>query len=141
VFVPAGNANSYGWVQVSAHAVVAGRSGNLPTNAINGVIGSSIYVRNVTAFSGGRNGYSVAYATAQDEQTATIKARQQLSMLSNGLHYPCSESHTISTLTWRCQFVTYSLPSYMHVSSVRIIGKNLLVAVMFTPRLVRVELK
>ena len=44
-------------------------------------------------------------------------------------------------LTWRCQFVTFSLPSYMRVSSIRIIGKNLLIAVTFTPRLVRVGMK
>src|SRR5256885_1450636 len=35
VYVPGGDANGYEWAQVNAHAVMAGKSGNLPAYAIN----------------------------------------------------------------------------------------------------------
>jgi hypothetical protein len=138
VYVPGGSANGFGWAQVSAHAVIAGRGGNLPPYSFNSVIGSSVYIRNLTAFHGGRDSYSVKYVTIQDKQKAQITARNLLAIQSVGLHYPCTENHIVSTrkmiTTWRCQFVTFSLPSYMHVSSVRIIGKNLLINVWFVAR-------
>jgi len=141
VYVPGGSANSYGWAQVPAHALNAGQNGNLPALAINSVVGSSVYVRNLSVFSGGHDSYSVKYATAEDKRRAITKAQQELASMSSGLHYPCTESSNTTTLTWHCQFVTYSLPSYMHVSSIRILGKNLLIAVTFTPRQVRVGMK
>jgi hypothetical protein len=59
-----------------------------------------------------------------------------------GLHYPCSE--TISgalAVTWRCQFVTYYIPTFYHITGVRIIGKNLLLAVWFVARPVHIWVK
>jgi len=113
VYVPGGSANGYGWAQVPAHATSVGKSGNLPADAINSVIGSSVYVRNLSAFSGGRDSYSVKYATAQDKQAALTKARNALNIMSSGLHYPCSE-HISGTLmmNWRCQFLTYHIPAF-----------------------------
>jgi hypothetical protein len=145
VYVPAGNANGYGWAQVSAHAGIPGKNGNIPALAINSVIGSSVYVRNLSAFSGGRDSYSVKYATAQDKQLAITKARAHVASQVNGLHYPCSESRPqlsgVIQLIWHCQFVGYSLPSYMHISRVWILGKNLLISVWFVPRPVRYWVK
>jgi hypothetical protein len=146
IYVPPGNANGYGWAQVSAHAGIPGKNGNIPALAINSVIGSSVYVRNLSAFSGGRDAYSIKVVTDQDKQTAEITARNILAAQSVGLHYPCQETkdtsiYTIMYIFWRCQYVTFSLPSYMHVSSVRIIGKNLLIQVWFVARPVRVGLK
>jgi len=141
VYVPGGSANGYGWAQVSAHALISGYNGNLPPYSINSVIGSSVFIRNLSAFTGGRDSYSVKLITKQDKQTAEITAYNLLAIQLTGLHYPCTENIFASTrimiVTWRCQFVTYSLPSYMHISSIRILGKNLLISVWFVPRPVR----
>lgn len=135
VFVPAGSANGYGFATVDAHALTSGKAGNIPALAVDTVEGSSVYIRNVAAFKGGRDTYSVKFVTAQDRQAALVKARQHLAVLNAGLHYPCSE--TISgamAVTWRCQFVTYDIPAFYHVTGVKIIGKNLLLAVWFVVR-------
>jgi len=141
VFVPAGNANGYGWAQVRAHALLSGRGGNLLPYSINSVEGSSIYIRNLSAFSGGADSYSVKFVTAQDKLTALMKARDQLTILAAGLRYPCLESSHGMVLTWRCQFVSYRLPSYMHVTGVRIIDKNVVLHIWFVVRPVRIEAK
>lgn len=142
VFVPAGSANGYGYAVVSAHAAIAGTSGNIPALAIDTVEGSSVYIRNLTTFHGGSDAYSVKVVTTQDRQTALDKARQLLAVVSTGLHYPCSETmHGAVVVTWRCQFLTYHVPAYMHVTGVTIIGKNLLVAVWFAARPVRIWVK
>jgi hypothetical protein len=138
VYVPPGNANGYGWAQVEAHALVSGKEGNFATLAINQVIGSSVYVRNLSAFSGGRDSYSVNVITDQDKQTALTKALKILAVQINGLHYPCQELYLQNALqikiTWRCIFVTYSVPSYMHITGARLVGRNVIVSVLYTVR-------
>ena len=134
VYVPPGNANGYGWAQVQAHTVAVGRGTNLPAYSINSVVGSSVYIRNLSAFRGGSDAYSVTYATTQDKQAALMKARQLVSSASTGLHYPCAESIKASVLVWRCQFVTYHLPAWYHVTSVSIVGTNLIVGVVYVAR-------
>jgi hypothetical protein len=145
VYVPAGSTNGYGYAIVAAHALISGHRGNLSPYSIYSVIGSSVYIRNLSAFSGGHDSYSVKYVTAEDKQTALIKARNQLAILAVGLRYPCLEKHfrdsTKMVLTWRCQFLAYSLPLYMHATSVKIIGKNLLIGVWFVARPVRIGAK
>jgi hypothetical protein len=145
VYVPGGNANGYGWTHISAHAGNPGENGNIPALAINSVVGSSIYVRNLSEFSGGHDSYSVKFVTAQDKQTALIKVQATLALQINGLHYPCNEVYLsrskLITMTWRCQFITYSLPLYMHVTDIRIIGKNLLINVWFIAPPTRVWVK
>jgi hypothetical protein len=135
VFVPAGSANGYGYTTVAAHALTYGKKGNLLTYAIDYVEGANIYIRNLSPFTGGRDAYSVKVVTSQDRQTALTKARGVLALQINGLHYPCNETYLqkafVNTVTWRCQFLTYLVPSYMHVTGVTIQGKNLLVAVWF----------
>ena len=145
VFVPAGSANGYGWAQVRAHALLSGRGGNLPPYSINSVEGSSIYIRNLSAFSGGADSYSVKYVSSHDKHVAVEKARGIVALQINELHYPCKEvylsAQKLITMTWRCQFLSYSLPLYMHVTSVKIIGKNLLIGVWFVVRPVRIGAK
>ena len=142
VFVPAGSANGYGYAVVSAHAAIAGTSGNIPALAIDQVVGSSVYIRNLAAFTGGKDAYSIKVITAQDRQTALVKARQHLAAASTGLHYPCSETMSGDlVVTWRCQFLTYHIPPYMHVTGINIIGKNLLLAVWFVARPVHIWVK
>ena len=142
VFVPAGSANGYGYATVAAHALTSGYTGNIPALAVDTVEGSSVYVRNLTAFQGGRDAYSVRFATPQDTQTALIQARHALTIQSAGLHYPCVEhSNGAVRVTWRCQFVTYHILTFYHVTEVKVIGKNLLVAVWFIARPVHIWVK
>jgi hypothetical protein len=135
VYVPGGNANGYGCAIVTAHALISGKGGNLAILAINQVIGSSVYVRNLSAFYGGRDSYSVKYVTSQNRQDALNHARQTVAMQINGLHYPCREAYLYKqahiTINWRCQFLTYHIPSYMHVSNVQLIGTNFLLSVWY----------
>ncbi len=132
VFVPAGSANGYGYTTVSAHALLSGKQGNIPAYTINQVEGSSVYIRNLVAFRGGRDSYSVKFVTSQDRRLAISRSRYLLTSSISTLHYPCFEQVSGAvTVTWRCQFLTYSLPMYMHVTGVRIIGKNLLIDVWF----------
>ena len=142
VFVPAGSANGYGVAYVSAHALVSGQAGNIPALAVDTVEGSSLYIRNLAAFQGGSDAYSVKFVTAQDRQVALETARQHLALVSTGLHYPCSE--TVSgavTVAWHCQFITYHIPAYMHVTGATIRGRNLLLAVWFVARPVHIWVK
>ena len=54
VIVPAGNPPAYGIATIAAHAVTSGIRGNIAANAINQIYGSSLYIRNLTAFTGGK---------------------------------------------------------------------------------------
>lgn len=142
IYVPAGNANGYGYATVAAHALVNGTGGNFATLVINQVVGSSVYIRNLSPFHGGRDSYSVKFVTAQDRQAALEEARQELMYLSTGLHYPCDETIAGAvTVVWHCQFVTYHLPAVYHVTGVSIIGKNLVVVVWFIARPARIWVK
>src|SRR5258708_4474624 len=84
VFVPAGSANGYGYATVAAHALVSGQAGNIPALVVDIVEGYSLYIRNLAAFQGGRDAYSVKFATSQDKQTALIQARGALTIQSTG---------------------------------------------------------
>jgi hypothetical protein len=145
VYVPAGSANGYSYATVRAHTLMSGKGGNLATLAINQVIGSSVYIRNLSAFSGGRDSYAVKVITAQDRSVATASARNMLLSLSMGLHYPCNEAVTMSkaavSMSWRCRMLTYHIAAFYHVTGVRISGKYLIISVWFVARPTRVWVK
>ncbi len=145
VFIPAGSADGYGRATVGAHSVESGHGGNLSPYSINSVEGSSLYIRNLAAFQGGRDAYSVKFITSNDRNVALSKARTILISKSTGLHYPCIEDHFVNVrnmiVTWRCRFITYRIPSYMHVTGMKIQGKNLIVTVMFVARPVHIWVK
>lgn len=149
VFVPAGSANGFGYAVVAAHSLISGKRGNIPAYAINQVEGSSVYIRNLSAFTSGRDSYSVKFATAQDKQAALLQARDILLVYisddKNGLHYPCKEAYLYErahiTINWRCQFVTFRVPAFYHVTGVRIVGKNLIINAWFVARPVRIWVK
>jgi hypothetical protein len=138
VFVPAGSATGYGYATVAAHALTPGKQGNIATDTVNYVEGSSVYIRNLSPFTGGRDAYSVKVVTAHDKAQAITKARAAVAGQVSGLHYPCKEryvshDHTIS-LRWRCQIITYNLPPYMHVVAVKLYGNSLILTVQFVAR-------
>ena len=149
VFVPAGSAAGFGYATVSAHALVSGKAGNIPPLAIDTVEGSSIYIRNLTAFRGGQDSYSVKVVTDQDRQAAMDSARSivtsQEANIRAYLAAPCRESFTseksLLQLSWVCQFVTFTLPSYMHVTHIKLVGKTLILDVVFVARPRIIEFK
>jgi hypothetical protein len=142
VFVPAGNANGYGWATVAAHLATPGI--NLPAHAVNQVLGTYVYVRNLRPFTGGRPAYSVKYATEHDKVDALQRARSLLAAMVSGLHYPCNETYGAAAkieVTWHCQMLTYHIAAFYHVTGVKLIGKNLLLTVWFIPRPAHVWVK
>jgi len=149
VFVPAGSANGYGVATVSTHAVAAGAAGNLTPLAIDAVYGTSLYIRNLTAFSGGADAYSITIQLPKDRQTALDKARSlvaaQKAQISAILASPCGEivnnQPAVIKLIVNCRFAVYHVPSYMRVIAVKLSGKNFLVDVSFMPRPVIVRLR
>lgn len=142
VFVPAGNPPNFGVTTVTARAVVAGTQGNIRPYDINAVYGSALYIRNPQAFTGGKESFSVKVETPQDRQTAIDAARATLAAqqakIQAFLAIPCNESsqekNGILWLSWTCQYVTYSIPSYMRITHIKLVGKKLLVDVAFVPR-------
>jgi hypothetical protein len=114
----------------------------MSTLSVNQVVGTSLYVRNLTPFTGGRPAYTVKVVTAQDIQTASNVTRalvaSQKDQVGAFLAKPCKEttllSHTLIPLSCGCQFATYQVPSYMCVQGARLIGSNFLIDVTFVPR-------
>jgi len=142
VFVPAGSAAGFGIAQVAAHAVISGKNGNISTYDIDRVEGTSIYIRNTHPFTGGKDAYSVKVVTPQDRQIGIDTARASLTTqqahIKAFLAFPCKETTQVKNnvvgLSWACQYVTYNVPSYMKVTHIRLVGKTLLVDVVFVER-------
>jgi hypothetical protein len=148
VTVPAGNPPSYGIARVLSHAIVSGSEGNIAAFDINQVYGTSLYIRNLQHFTGGKDAYSVMFATAQDRATALTKAHVTLmqQIFTRLLYQPCVELVTgtkILQVTWTCQFFTYNVPSLPHVRvlHVRVVGKTVFLAITYTQRPKRLETK
>ena len=141
VFVPAGSASGYGVATVAAHTVIHGKFGNISALDIDSVEGSSVYIRNLSAFTGGEDARSVKFATPQDKQAALDSARGylagQVSRIRAILETPRSESTSFGNMlrvTWACRFAAYpNLPGY-RITGIRIEGRNLLVDVVFVVR-------
>jgi hypothetical protein len=122
--------------------MIAGKGGNIPTLAINAVYGTALYVRNLTAFTGGKDSYTMQVATAQDVQLALTLVRTaiiaQQARTKAILASPCGEMISRQLvhiqLVVSCQYVLYNVPSYMRVVSARLVDKNFLVDVVFIAR-------
>jgi hypothetical protein len=139
VFVPGGNPPSFGVAYVKATAAIAGKQGNIAAWAINQLYGVSLYIRNLTAFHGGRDAYSVKIITAQDRQNAITTARVSVTLSEarskDFLAYPCSEvveqKNSRIRLIWACQYVRFAIPSYMHLTTFKLVGKNIIAEVWY----------
>ena len=143
VVVPAGNPPYYGIASVSAHVVTAGSQGNISSYAINEVYGTSLYIRNLTSFHGGKDSYSIPLQLPQDRQTAIDAARAILTTQEAQIHAilasPCREIIHIAgvrnmVVTWDCQFALYPNVPGMKVTHLKLVGKSLFVDVVFIPR-------
>ncbi len=130
VTIPPSDGVSFGVARVPAHAVVAGQDGNIAPGSVKAIIESSLFVRNLTAFSGGADARTELIATDDDRQQALQSARSLLlAKISRQLLYErYRENVTVQDLAmrvaWSCEFVTYRVPSGLHVLSVQGIGKN-----------------
>jgi len=147
IYVPPATANGFGIATVPAHLLTLGI--NMSTLAINALIGSSLFIRNLSPFTGGHPAYSVTIQLSKDRQAAIDAARSliaaQEAHIQVSLAEPCKESTLISQtlvrLAWSCQFATYKVPSHMRVLAVHLSGKSFLVDVVFVPRPERVWVK
>lgn len=68
VTIPANNPPQDGIASIAAHAITAGSQGNIPAFDINGMASSSLYVKNLDPFTGGRNARDFTYITKSDIQ-------------------------------------------------------------------------
>ena len=148
VDVPAGNGTTYGIAYVSAQAVTPGAKGNMAAFALQVVYGASLFLKNERAFTGGKDAYRIPIMTSQDRQSALAKARDTLlrQTLTGLLSHPCLEHDTGTTslhVAWTCQFVTYRVPSLLHVRvlHVQLIGRGVLLTITYVPRPQRLETK
>lgn len=134
-FVSPGSALGYGFATVRAKAITGGKQGNIGALAINSVVGTSLFVRNLQPFHGGKDAHTVRFITTQDQQRATDAARalvtQQEADRKALLAFPCQEvvrqKNSVMTLLWSCQYVTFHIPSYMHVTAFRLEGRMVVV--------------
>ena len=68
--IPPANPPSLGEVSVTAHAENPGSSGNIQAGDINATLATGLFVKNTSAFSGGRNARNFSYVTQADIQQA-----------------------------------------------------------------------
>jgi len=143
VFIPAGSASGYGVATVAAKSLTAGKSGDIPTLAINAVYGTALYIRNLSPFTGGTNTHSVTVQLPKDRLVALNTAQElvavQKARIQAFLARPCKvtilTSKALIRLSWECQYATYKVPSFMHVKAATLSGQNFLVDVVFIPPL------
>jgi hypothetical protein len=135
VTIPAAVPPTLGIATVTAHAAAGGVGGNVPTLAVDQTYGSSLYLKNLDAFTGGRDAYTSTYATDQDRTTALTTSRADLRVkqpagLTTG---PCSEKANekalVLSVVWSCQYVSYTAPKGMQVLSVRVQGATVVLVV------------
>jgi hypothetical protein len=135
VTIPANNPPYNGIAHVSAHAVIPGSQGNIQVGAINTVYGSSLYLKNLAAFSGGQDAYTKTFVTANDKATAVTAARAQLDAKTPiGLQRkPCTDTPSQAalnlTVTRLCEYITYQSPSNGQILAVRVQGDKVFLTV------------
>src|SRR6266487_159132 len=133
VFVPTGSANGYGFATVKAHVSISGKIGNIPSYAIDTIVGTSLYIRNLTSFYGGKDAYTIPLQLPKARQKALDQVRTTLAQSVQKkalLAYPCREvmSGVVKLVVqWTCQFFSYSVSPIVHVTHVKLLGKTVIV--------------
>lgn len=140
VVIPAANLPSLGVATVPAYAVLPGNQGNIQPDAIQATYGTSLEIKNLSAFTGGQDTSTKTVVTAHDKTTALETARAQLSTKQplELQSSPCSEnvSQQSSSLivTWFCQYVTYQAPQGVQVLAVHLSGTRVVLTVRIVVR-------
>ncbi len=130
VSIPWGNPPSYGIATVSAHAIEAGKQGNIQADAIDQIYGSAISIKNLVPFTDGQDASTQTYVTSKDQQQALDTARRQLAgkQPPGLLAKPCTEtirqSESNVSVFWQCQYVTYQVPKNVQVLAVHVSGRE-----------------
>lgn len=76
VTVPANNPPQDGIASVASHTQTTGSIGNIQAFAINGQVSSSLYVKNLSAFTGGRNARDFQAVAQRDLDSLTTSTTQ-----------------------------------------------------------------
>jgi len=141
VYAPPGSATGYGVAYVSAHAFIGGRKGNIATLDVNAVEGSSLYIRNLRPFTGGKDAYTEKYITPQDKQAALAIGIASLQGQANRIKAILTStslksvySGTTLRLILLCRFLAIPVLPGFRITSIRIESKELLVYVAYTLR-------
>ncbi len=79
VTIPADNPPVNGQATVSAHAINAGSAGNIQALDINGTVSSSLFVKNLNAFTGGQDERNFQFVTKSDIENAAIPLKAAVS--------------------------------------------------------------
>jgi hypothetical protein len=97
--IPSANPPSLGEISVPAHAMQAGAAGNIPAEDVNTTLATGVYVKNLAAFTGGRDERDFLLVTQADRDTvaATLQAKVTASMTAalHGQLSPGQELHTM----------------------------------------------
>src|SRR5579885_1916012 len=119
------NPPAFGIATVPAHAVEAGSQGNIATGVIYQQDGSSLTIKNLTAFAGGQDAPTTHYVQDADraDAIAAAKASVEAKKPTAGLLVrPCTEavkqSETRVTVQVVCQYAIYRAPTNTQVLSV-----------------------
>jgi hypothetical protein len=82
ILIPANSPPTDGEAQVPAHALHSGANGDIPPQDINSTLSSGLYVKNLTAFSGGQDARDFLLVTKADRgrAAATLQAKVTASM-------------------------------------------------------------
>ena len=110
--IPGANPPIEGQAVVPAHAALPGPAGNLPAYALDGpCCAANVYVKNLTAFTGGQDARTFSVLTAQDEQSARARLDQSVqqgtqAVLQAQMMHP-GEALAVS---WPCQATMTSSP-------------------------------
>lgn len=139
VAIPPENPPLNGIATVAAHAVQPGSAGNIPAVAVNAVVGSSLYLKNLAAFAGGQDARTLHYVTSADRAAALAMARVQVSREQARAKRPgllqesCAETDRQAaaaiTVQLACQYVRYSTPRGVQVLAVRLYGRTVVLQV------------
>ncbi len=135
VTIPAANLPSLGMATVPAHAVAAGSQGNIQAGQINQDYGTAVTIKNLSAFQGGQDAYTEQFVTAEDTVKARESAKEQaaakipIGLLARPCTAQTAQGGNVLTVTWSCQYVTYTAPANLKVLSAHVEGKNVILQV------------
>jgi hypothetical protein len=140
VMIPSGNPPNYGITTVSAHAIIAGKQGNIQADAIDQTYGSAMSIKNLVPFTNGQDASTKPFVTSDDQAQALKTARRQLTAKQPLalLMKPCTETtsqHPLSlSVVWSCQYVTYRAPKNGQVLSVQVSGNSVILRMRIVTR-------
>lgn len=133
VTIPAADPPAFGVASVPAHAVVTGSAGNIAAYSVRQSDGTSLTIKNLAAFTGGKDAATRQIVTTDDVNNAIAEAREKVEgkPVIGLMVEPCSEkvnkSEESVSVMRECQTYTYTLPKHLKIVSMRIIAHTVVV--------------